>query len=264
MHNDYEFRVFGLRRTGNHMLISAIISTFNDNEVYYFNDIQNPERVFAGQIFGSYSTRRGLHNKDTRWCGTVAPKLVDESAYQVKELMKSDKKCFIHNYEDHQLNIVQRINTQNYGKSDKVFNILILRDPYNLIASRIKFMRTNRVVRATKSTVNMWKQYAKEYLGETNILGKNKIVVNYNKFVTDKDYQKEIIDKLGLNHDNLSLEHIMGFGKGSSFTQQKPVTDKTEYHERWKQFVDDKLFISLTNDPELKRLSNKIFGSIMN
>lgn len=37
--------------------------------------------------------------------------------------------------------------------------------------------------------IDLWIDYAKEYLGETNYLKHNKICINYNQWFADVEYQ---------------------------------------------------------------------------
>jgi hypothetical protein len=257
MINENEYRIFGMRRSGNHMIVSAIVSCFGNNEVYYFNDIDDPHKLFAtaAKTFSSL-------NKDK--FGNLANKLVHRDKYYIKNIVSSKKQCLIQTYEDKNLSLINKIDKQLIGKSINKYNIIILRDCFNWLASRLQHVNKHNVIwtTITKNTIALWKQYAREFLGETNYFGNNKILINYNKFVTDEDYRKEIAAKLNLDYAKMSTDHVLGFGRGSSFTGTKANNNKDSYNERWKLFKNNAQFKELISDPEMILLSNKIFGPV--
>lgn len=254
---EFEFRIFGLRRSGNHMVIGSIVSCFDDKEVFFLNDVLTPKNVLAYQRRGT--SRCGIGSEDTEYMNNLASKLVSRSSYNPQSF-RCWRKCLIQSYEDVNLKIIKEIETQKIGTSQRVCNVLIIRDPYNWLASRIQFKRRKvREFKVDKQITELWKQYAREYLGETNILGDRKVCINYNLFVSDKKYQKEVCDKLGLPFEKMSFDHKLNFGAGSSFTGLKKEENRN-YHQRWKRFANDGLFKSLTADPELIELSERIFG----
>jgi hypothetical protein len=255
MSTKQEYRIFGLRRSGNHMIIAAIISCFDKQEVHYYNDVVNPTNL-VGQLSRSY------HNKSVDKLMELSDRLVDKSAYNVNIIKNSHKRCLIHTYEDKNLDIINSINKQNFN-SVKIYNILILRDPYNWLASRIQHYKKNvGCTVVNEKILNLWKNYAREFLSETNTLGIGKIVINYNKFIIDEHYRREIATKLNLDANKMKIDAVLGFGKGSSFTDLKKVENKNSYNERWKLFQNNVVFKNWINDKELRELSNKIFGNI--
>ncbi len=257
MINENEYIIFGMRRSGNHMVVSAIMSCFGTNEIYYFNDVCEPGRLFI-------ELAKAQHSASREKFPVLAEKLVKREMYSPANITKSKKKCLIQTYEDKPLTIIDKINRQNIGVSQKKYKILILRDCFNWLASRLEHVKKHRVAwtLVNSKTIALWKQYAKEYLGETNYLGENKILINYNRFAVDKNYQKEIANKLNIKYECMNLDAVLAFGRGSSFSSTKHVANKNCYNERWKLFKDNPKFKELINDKELQELSNKIFGPI--
>lgn len=158
------------------------------------------------------------------------------------------------NFEDKSLTVVAKVKP---GR-----RILVLRDPFNCIASRIK-MRINKKHkvdhRHLEKDVSLWKQYAYEFIRKTNYLG-DCVRVNYNKWFVDQKYRVKIANKFaGLKED--SKNHVWFF---SSF-------DKKDYHGkaeemnvlgRWKQ-IKHPIFKKVLEDESLHKLSNRIFGNIL-
>lgn len=262
MDNEYEFRIFGIKRSGNHSVLAGIISTFNSNEVYLHNNVQKLSDIFINDQ-NKNSGRRPFNNTDTDFFGRLANRLVDEKLYTVENRL-SKKKCLIHTYEDRPLSLITDINKLNLGSSKYLYNIIVLRDPYNTLASRETFIIKNPDIQKRPitrflnhtDTMNLWKQYAKEFLGITNNIS-NKICINYNKLTTDLQYKKDVYCKMNLDTDKLDDNIVLNFGRGSSFIGHKLEPNKNEYNERWKK-VDVSKFI----DDEATTLSNTIFGVI--
>ena len=71
------------------------------------------------------------------------------------------------------------------------YDVLLLRDTFNLIASRLKkgFLS---VKTKGMSLTDMWIEYAKEFLEETSYLSNNKVIINYNLWFSDISYRREI------------------------------------------------------------------------
>lgn len=246
MKNQYEFRIFGLRRSGNHALISWIISNFGNNEVFYFNDVRNAS-------ISLYNTPSFISKTDRR------VKAIKEKLAERRHMFKN-KVCLIHSYEDRDLNIIKQVDHHNNGKSENLFNILILRDPYNMVASRLELEHPN--TRVTPKIMSLWEQYAKEYMGLTNILD-NKIVVDYNQFCSNPEYRNKLALSLKLDPEKVDNNIVLGFGRGSSFTgQNKESTNK--YNERWEKYKNNPKFTKWVSSTEIRQYAKVIFGNIIN
>lgn len=269
MINEYNFRIFGLRRSGNHMIVANILSCFGDNEVYYFNDVQDPINLFESNLT--------YNNTDIELFGKLSNKLVTPDKYYIDNLTHDNKKCLIQTYEDQDLNIIDEINKQNIGKSTYKFNIIILRDPYNMIASRLKYEETiGPDTPVSDEIIELWESYAHEFIRglqisqsslvrETNKFTENdakQILINYNDFVTNREYKFLIMSELKLLSKSPEFNYILGFGGGSSFNKLDPV-DASNYLNRWKQYLNNKTFQKYLPNLQLFYLSGKIFGNII-
>lgn len=254
--NEKDYRIFGLKRSGNHMVIGSIISSFDDGEVFFINDIRTPRTPLTGSR--PKTTRCYLTNKDKIFMGNLTSKLVSAEKYTLP-VFRNNRKVLIQSYEDFGLSAITEINKQDIGKSEHYYNVIILRDPYNWIASRIKLKQKIQDISVDNQIIDLWKQYAREFLGETNILGEQKVCVNYNKFIIDQNYQKEICDMLGIAHEKMSLDHQLNFGFGSSFTGLEK-SDPSSYNNRYKNYNNHPIFKMLISDPLVKEYSEKIFN----
>lgn len=246
--NDTEICFHGMARSGNHAVIDWITSMYSHKVDYWNNVAKVPKKYF-------YKRKSVL--------------LRSHENRSLAEIFTSD---------------LEKSHDLYFGKTKKRFNILLIRDPFNLFASRLKQVMNQNFDRSKygflmghprykygaskpEEYVAIWKEHGKEYLGTTSYLGENKITINYNQWFLDTNYRKQIANSLGLEYKEESLNQVVGktrAGGGSSF-------DKYEYSgkanqmkvlERWKNMVDNPDYRSLFRDPEVWKLSEQIFGNI--
>ena len=100
----------------------------------------------------------------------------------------------------------------------KCKTIVILRNPWNIVASHIK--HSGKTFRSPKTIINriptiypLWCDYYKHYINNTEDL----TFIIYDKWFNDIDYRKSISLKLGLNFIDIGLNFVAEEGDGSSF-----------------------------------------------
>jgi hypothetical protein len=143
--------------------------------------------------------------------------------------------------------------------------ILILRDPFNNLASK-RAANPERGLEAGRKEVALWKALAKEYLGETSYLP-GKICVSFNQWFSDAAYRDQLSHSLGMDHPADSpralaaLQKVPAIGRSrfdglkyNGSAQQMGVLD------RWRQRLDDPIFLEILQDEELLSLSGRIFS----
>jgi len=106
---------------------------------------------------------------------------------------------------------------------------------------------------------------AREYLGETNYLP-DKICINFNRWFSDALYRDQ-------NSRALELDYPADSPRALAALQSVPLVGRSQfddrsYHgnaqqmdvlERWRQRLDDPVFLELLRDEELLGLSRQIF-----
>lgn len=295
---EHEFRIFGLRRGGNHAIIGWLASAMPDDSVYFFNDVScDYTRLYNTILIGPTDYK----------AGTVASKLIRNPKWDV------NKKCIIQSYEDQPLDIVNQVNLQDNGVVKNKVNILILRDPFNMVASRLELYRKgNYFVEVTPEVMELWETYANEFLGETSILSDNHdnnlsndiksyndiktVLVNYNKWHSDHQYRTLIAQQIGIDPNLANINCRMFFGGGSSFNNvsttknpEQSATDQTKqllnrtnnpqksqtvndennsetiddsFNRRWEKFQEDPEFQKWVYKEKYLKLCENIFGKI--
>lgn len=151
---------------------------------------------------------------------------------------------------------------------DDTTNIILLRDPGNFLASRIRkgfkidhpaYPRVNGA--GMQRVVNLWKSYARECLSESSHL-KNKLVVYFPRWFADRDYRRSISRSLGLRYSDAGFGVVSRHGGGSSFDRTEfdgaatnmRVLDRTRQVEGEEKAVLDELL----QDSELLEYSERV------
>lgn len=120
------------------------------------------------------------------------------------------------------------------SKGDDKCSILILRDPFNFMASRIEYQKRTRFDMLSEA-MDFWKTQAREYLRITKKLKGEFIPINFNSWTSSKTYRKELSEKFDMNNfRDLGCDEIPAYGNGSSFTQRSVVPTKDVLY-RYKQ-----------------------------
>ena len=256
--NQKEIRVAGMRRTGNHTIINWVKSQ-HTGKVEFINNVlanENPYRYKYQNLEDHYP--------EHKWA-------IEHYRQQAKgNFIKRD--CLIYSYEDFPLDQVASDKFEHnhdlyLGKSAIRYDLLIIRDPFNLFASRLKasskvghFLSVNS---QNKTMVNLWIDYAKEYLGETNYLKHNKICINYNQWFFDIEYRQKIAKKLQMEFSDAGIDIVLGLGGGSSFDGKQFDGQATSMNvlNRWQKFCDNPQYKIFFNQ-EVWEYSEQIFGHI--
>lgn len=139
-------------------------------------------------------------------------------------------------------------------------DILILRDPFNLFASRL---RAGFGEVSNQTALRIWKQHAREFLGDRRYLKQPRVLINYNRWATEKAYRREIAEQLGLAFSDAHRHHVPAVGKGSSFDGRRYNGNASRMRtlERWQHFADDEQYGAIF-DRQTQLLSHRIFGDV--
>lgn len=149
----------------------------------------------------------------------------------------------------------------HYGRSRVVRDILLLRDPFNLFASRIKSGKIETKDKALDQKA-MFIEHAETFLREES--GDNLVCINFNRWFSEPDYRLQIQAKLGLSPIDVSTETVATQGGGSSFDGRSlnGMASKMDVLSRWRSMKDNRMFQALFSDGELARYSRLIFGDV--
>jgi len=156
------------------------------------------------------------------------------------------------------------VQSLHVGNSSRIVNVLVIRDPFNHLASLLKDHQRTRRRHDYSKFVGTWKACAKEALGETNFVP-DKYCILYNRWFADPEYRKRVAAHFGTAGDDGSLATVSPNGKGSSFDGNAfdGRAQEMEVLLRWKQFKLNAKYWSILKDDELWRYAKQLFGEIV-
>ena len=305
--NKIEVRVCGLQRSGNHAIIDWIMGQFVDQKVCFLNNVLHGNHdpfLTASQIF--------TYKLDGFLDGRLETKNLNESQRrEVREKLKlTEKDVVIYSYEDDLSKIgnlnsfLESVYCQDFeaqreiymGRSACFYDVIIVRDPYNFFASRLKRLHERTGIKDVDKILLFWKEIAREAESAKQFEDSGKIVISYNDWFSNKIYRKQLCKKIDGYFSDSSLKQVSVMGKGSSFDRKKFNRNLTvadifsKWHkllrirtidevntylnrlfgarrmkvlERWKEFAKDERMINIISDEEVRSLSHDLFGKVL-
>lgn len=237
--NDLEMQLFGLQRSGNHGVISWITQQF-DEKAYFFNNVSHFKDPVTNWHIGNVPNTIQLPPKGSK---------------QLEQMRVARKAVLICSYENLQLNLLsQKPLLEDHdsllGVSKRVVRILLLRDFFNWVSSRLKLFdyRGQNTVNAAlriDTLIDLWLLYAREFLGATTHLGNTNVVkISYPRWAVDSEYRAWILGALGAPLKNNVNDHVPNVGGGSSFdtTTYSGRAGEMAIQNRWGFFLEDDRF----------------------
>jgi hypothetical protein len=276
----HEFRVFAMKRSGHHAVMSWLMAHYA-GPVYFLNNCS-----FTRQTLFS-STRVGRFHEQAAFSGRVSifldggkvvrraehlPKqaLLDQPEERLARLTGGEQEflaafnaprvwdAYFYNLEDFDLAHRDAVpfSAAARGRAEQIHNVIILRDPFNWLASRMKggFPIDADVIAA-------WVSQCREALGETSKL-EAPLVVNYDRWFSNEDYRRDLSRQLGYVGSDPGIGETANFGGGSSFSGLEfgVRADQMDVLNRWKVLQDDPDYRAFFRDAdELLDLARRYF-----
>ena len=255
-----QLRIVGLSRSGNHAVINWILHQLQGK--YCFLNCTEPK-------YNPYYTSRPLSAEGDSYKTNIEEfdlEAEQQGNFSQKDhLIFSHEDCFLGNMETKK----NREQLEEWvGKAEEKQNILVLRDPFNAFASRVKsgLIQGHHTHHGAKpiSTLTLrriYKQHAKEFLRQKKNL-KNLVPINFNQWNSSVEYRRKIADELGLDFSDEGYKKVTETAGGSSFdgVEFSGNPHKMNLQDRWENYKDDETYWELF-DAEIADYSEKIFGN---
>lgn len=145
--------------------------------------------------------------------------------------------------------------------SDTNVSIIIVRNPYNWLASIRSHGTGSFRSKGLPSLLRMWSAYAAAALGR-----KDCIFIYYDKFISCKSYRDSIADKIGVDRrSDDSLSRVCSIGRGSSFDGVMFDGRASEMNtdSRWEAYKDEKWMIDAMNNVQVSHLLGEIESFVL-
>jgi len=263
--NTLEIQTFGLQRSGNHAVVAWILQQY-DRPMVFLNNVAHFEDPYLNFRFADVANAVPLRRP------------ADEASRRaIEKLRMAQKELLLISFENLMLPklasrdlIAER--ERSVGQSSHIRRLLILRDFYNWIASRVRLFEkkgfaTNELSRAIVPHVKLWIVYAREFIGETNFLGGGEVVpLSFNRWLNDEDYRAHVLGRLRLPLRNNSRAHVPNVGGGSSFDETRFSGDAESMNllGRWRHLEEPPYAAVLDTIEEhaetIDRYNSQIFG----
>ncbi|MEO1094252.1 MAG: hypothetical protein AAFX01_05075 [Cyanobacteria bacterium J06638_28] len=245
MINAKEIRVIGLRRTGNHAIIGWIRAQHHE---YAFHVNHPPGGMNPYRFLANHYDNAEFH-REAR--GEFTPKSLLILSYEDQDLADICCQKF------------EKFHDVYVGPSASRYDVLILRDPFNLMASQLKSGMASMTTGTAQRKIRVWKDYAREFLNQTQLMPHQKCCISFNQWHYDAAYREKIAGQLALNFSDVGREKVRGYGGGSSFSGRELDGQASQLNilDRWHIFQDDPDYWNLFRDDELLGYVSQIFDT---
>lgn len=229
--NDRELRVIGMSRSGNHAIIAWILAQA-EGRTCFLNCTEGKTNPFV--------SCRPL--EDGR-CDRSSPavRLDREAAGEV-----SPKDLLLFSHEDHFLGHARSERFEQHhdrwvGRSRRRLDLLIVRDPFNVFASR----RRSGIEHLSPVVARrMWMQHARAARSGRHAARAalpELVPVLYNRWCRDAGYRRALAERLGLRFDDRARQTVPGCNGGSSFdgTRFDGRAERMAVTQRWRAYAAD-------------------------
>lgn len=243
-------RILGLSRSGNHAIIDWILAQLPGRWTF-LNCVAPEQDPFAS----ARPTDRGDRHRSS--VAGFEPEAAEPG--QLDRLLFSQEDCFLRSaWGERATGIQRQAIEQRAGHIGSRLDLLILRDPYNLFASRWRFQHP---LVPDSTALRIWKQHARAFLGQRTCLTRPIVAISYNRWCDDPAYRRRLAQRLGLTFTDAEVDAVPAVGGGSSFDGHRyhGRASEMEVHQRWRHFSADPDFRNLF-DEQVKKLAAQIFG----
>lgn len=239
------FFVIGVKRSGHHAIIHWICRQSNpsfhvNNLSFGFDALHGPTNVKHPHI--DNITNALVYRDDD--------KLDFKVPYE--EVLRGNYNTAVYSAEDKKFDLCAEIMPKKIKCSNFTY-VIVARDPYNFIASRLK-NNSGPMKYRWPAQIEVWKDHIRTCLNNRNIID-----INFNKWFLDVDYRKFISESLEIPFTDEGLNEIRT-GK-SSFDGRRfnGSAQEMEVLNRWQIYKNDNSYWNLIDD-EVIELSKKYFG----
>jgi len=259
--NAQELQVFGLRRSGNHAVIAWIAQQYN-SPIVFLNNARPFQDPFTTYLMGRVPNALPVRKLN---------------AEETEALRGQPKNLLLLSYEDVNVRKLAKVDLLPdrqawLGNSGSQRRILLLRDFYNWIASRVRLFEnkgraTEDLAAKVEAQIRLWIMYAREFVEETKYLGEHDTVpVRFDRWSNDDTYRLEILRRLGIPVLNNACSVVPRAGGGSSFdgTRFSGSAEEMDVLNRWRYLEAPEhgalLCLLSQRRTEIEEYNQKIFG----
>jgi len=250
-----------LKRSGQHAVINWLCHQLGS--VVHFNHCIFVRRgifMTATPISGRFVTYQNQEKVDSGWTASNNDKKPLSSFFaKLDKIGLYDNLLF--SFEDRALTdpLLKKLLTKYNPKI-----ILMLRDPYNCLASSFKHHNGKTTLTELQEKKAKLVTYLEQVLGIKDYLKSPVASIEFGSWLKNENYRKAIMENLGLPFSKAvetAIEEVQPFGGGSSFDGQNAehTVLRQKVFERWKSYQDNAEYKNLLSDDYLEILTSQFF-----
>ena len=216
--------IYGLRRSGNHYLISTILQQFT-------NYVHINDTILSYEKYNTYKEiEKTVSQIDNDWTGF------------------KDVECVIISIENQ---LINKYELQLFNHIYDMHIMMLIRCPYSHFSSVWKVYNKDKTM--LTYLIKLWKLYAEEF---NNPESKNIIKVVYDEYVVNDRYIINTLQKLGINNININNDIEIPYQKSSFKTNEKQrQVYRTINNCNYKTDIN---FIKLVKDNDIAKMWKSI------
>lgn len=230
--------LFGMRRSGNHLAINWILGQVPGSAVFY-NNIRQKAHPFDV----------GMREFRLRFPNTRPRIILSYEDLTASEIMQGPLPDFL---------------ADRAARHDvRIQSGVILRDPYNLFASRLKKwperFATETDIRRQQE---LYRSHAELAQDPVPVFGDMPVVpILYNPLVSDPAYREKLSHKLYIRSGREGLDEVPLYGHGSSFDgyQTQGADVRAGVFDRWRSSSNDPKFRAVIADKHVRKTALTLF-----
>ena len=219
--------------------------------------------VSGVENFNVVAMRRSGHHAIIRWMAGHFNKTIFHNDYgqdgSSQPRSNDDHIAGIYTFHDEGTGDCRIVNFEDFSVSEAPRpTVLVLRDPYNCFASRLK-ARFELEHALDEVSVTLWLEHAKSFHSN------GVYPISYNRWFIDEEYRARISQELlHRPYSSKHLDRVSQFGLYSSFDGPEYEGRATDMKvlSRWRECVDDPRFAMILKDNEIRQLTLELFGEL--
>ncbi|WP_022728611.1 hypothetical protein [Fodinicurvata sediminis] len=273
------WKLFGLQRSGNHPIINWLMGLDQENTLFFnrrkpgVDLFDDPSGVSMPEGHKSYAIRvdgKKQLNED----------LVDEFK------RRSTRRNLLVSFENYDLrkfdeDLLDKPIVEHFGTPQSRTNFIVLRNPFNMLASKEKMLRAGMkkrrrkkmsllqrirtrdddfIERSLNGRLSLWSGYAFLALYPNSATRGSFVPIVFDRWAEDRAYRDQIVESIGYRNRDAHLDFVSDAGKGSSFegTEMKNTRNTLS---RWDQGNKEICRRVIRRHPEVVDYASLIFGS---
>ena len=241
------FFVFGMKRSGHHAVINWMCEqgkpSFHVNNIGFdFDYLHDPVTRKHSDIKSILYAKRYTADSD------------DPEKVTYRRALRMGCNLAVYSAEDKWFGLCSAIMREKIDCSNLTY-VIVVRDPYNFIASRLKNKRRT-IRRRWPAQMEIWKEHVRACLNKDD---KDFVDINFNKWFVDKSYRKRIAGILNIPFTDKGLNDVRIGASSFDGSRFEGNAQKMGVLKRWRRYKNRRSYWDLIDD-ETVELSEQYFG----